>query len=250
MLGKLGKIIRVILIGIAVIAAVVVAAIFESEDGVQYTTTPVTPDWAAIAAWPGIDAADVDARPDPGRTFTAIILDDSGSMGTDIVPARAAVVSALGAMDPDDRVAVIALNAGTILPFAGVARARAELPPLLERVISEGGTPLTGAMVAARDALAQEAAVAGGFGTYRILVTTDGAADDGAALQATVEDIARTTPIQIVTIGVGIRGNHILRRDDLAAFVAIDDVGQLAGALRDAIAEEQTFSAITSFGGG
>ena len=50
--------------------------------------------------------------------------------------------------------------------------------------------------------------------------------------------------------GLGVDTGHILRRDDLAAFVAIDDVGQLAAALRDAIAEEQTFSAITSFGGG
>jgi hypothetical protein len=250
MLRKIGKIVKAMLIGLAVITAVVIVAIFESEEGEQFSAAPVAPDWAAIAAWPGIDAADVEARPDPGRTFTAIILDDSGSMGSDIVPARDAVVAALDAMDPDDRVAVIALNAGEILPFSTVSDAKGTLPALLARVISEGGTPLTGAMIAAREALAREAAVAGGFGTYRILVTTDGAADDSVALQAEVEHIARATPIQIATIGVGIRGGHILRRDDLAAFVAIDDVGQLAAALRDAIAEEQTFSAITSFGGG
>jgi len=250
MLRVIGKVLKWFMIGVAGIVALVAFLLLVPSENETFSNAPVEPDWAAIAAWPGLDAAEAAARPDPGRTFTAIILDDSGSMGADIVPAREAVVAALDAMDPDDRVAVIALNAGVILPFSTVAEAQGTLPRLLASVISEGGTPLTGAMIAAREALAREAAVSGGYGTYRILVTTDGAADDGAALQAEVEHIARATPIQIATIGVGIRGGHILRRDDLAAFVAIDDVGQLAAALRDAIAEEQTFSAITSFGGG
>ena len=237
-------------LGLAAIFAIAIVSVLLDSGEETYSTEPVAPDWEAIAAWPGVEAENVEARPDPNRTFTAIILDDSGSMGDDIVPAREAVVTALGAMDESDRVAVIALNAGTILPFATVSDAKADLPRLLAPVISEGGTPLTAAMQAARAALVAEAAVAGGFGTYRILVTTDGVADDSQALQREVEDIARTTPIQVATIGVGIRGNHILRRDDLAAFVAIDDVGQLADALRDAIAEEQTFTAITAFGGG
>ncbi|MEM1429942.1 MAG: vWA domain-containing protein [Pseudomonadota bacterium] len=250
MLRVIGRVVKWFIFGVAGIIVLVIFAIIFSEEDVQFSAEPVEPDWAAIAAWPGIDAEDVDARPDPGRAYTAIILDDSGSMGSDIVPAREAVIASLDAMGTEDRVAVIALNAGVILPFTRVYDAQATLPALLEPVISEGGTPLTGALAAARTGLAQEAAVAGGFGTYRILVTTDGAADDAMALQAEVEEIARVTPIQIATIGVGISGNHILRRNDLAAFVGIDDVAQLAAALRDAIAEEQTFSAITSFGDG
>ncbi|MEM9708730.1 MAG: VWA domain-containing protein [Pseudomonadota bacterium] len=231
-----------------VIALVVYAAISnQGQEVVVEESVPIDPDWAAIDAWPGLEAGDVDAQPNPNRTFTAIVLDDSGSMGGDIVPAREAVVAALDEMAPEDRVAVIALNTGVILPFTAVADALPALVDNLRRVESSGGTPLTSAVNAARGALAQEAAVAGGFGTYRILVTTDGEADDSRALRAEIEDIARTTPIQVATIGVGIRGDHILRRPDLAAFVAIDNIEQLAGALRDAIAEEQDFSAITSF---
>ena len=139
------------------------------------------------------------------------------------------------------------LNTGLILPLSSVSDARTALPPRVAQVRSDGGTPLTAAMQASRRALEQEAARTGGFGTYRILVTTDGEASNADSLQAEIEDIARTTPIQVATIGVGIGGNHILRRPDLASFVAIDNVGELAAALRAAIAEEQSFSAITTF---
>ena len=209
---------------------------------------PVQPNWETIAAWPPDQAQTVDAVPDPNRNFTAIVLDDSGSMGDEIGDAKTAVVSALSEMAPKDRLTVIGLNSREIIPFMTVEEAQGVLPGRLADVISDGGTPLTRAVQASRQALAQEAAVAGGFGTYRILVTTDGQAADAVALEVEIEDIAANTPIQVATIGVGIKGGHVLRRSDLAAFVAIDNVGQLADALRSAIAEEQSFSAITSFG--
>ncbi|MDJ1006408.1 MAG: vWA domain-containing protein [Paracoccaceae bacterium] len=233
------------------IAAFIAVAIFNEAPGRRETArAPVVPDWAAIASWPSFEASTVEATPDPGRTFTVIVLDDSGSMGSDIEPAKTAVVAALDAMEPADRVAVIGLNTGEILPFLDVREARGVLAGRLAPVVSDGGTPLTAAVRASRVALEAQASVAGGFGTYRILITTDGAADAEDALEAEIEDLARTTPIQVATIGVGIRGDHILRRPDLATFVEIDNVGELATALRDAIAEEQTFSAITTFEGG
>lgn len=235
-------------IALAVAGLIAVSLVGEApERASDVALEPVVPDWAAIAAWPTFEAPTVEATPDPGRTFTAIVLDDSGSMEGDIEPAKAAVVAALDAMEPTDRVAVFALNTGEILPFTTVAEARSALPRLLAPVASDGSTPLTGAVNASRAALEAEAAVTGGFGTYRILVTTDGRADDEASLAGAVEDLARTTPIQIATVGVGIRGDNVLRRPDLGAFVDIDNVGELEAALRDAIAEEQSFTAITAF---
>ena len=49
---------------------------------------PIEPDWTAISDWPGSVADEVEAQPDPNRVFTAIVLDDSGSMGGDIEPAN------------------------------------------------------------------------------------------------------------------------------------------------------------------
>ncbi|MDP5085426.1 MAG: VWA domain-containing protein [Yoonia sp.] len=232
--------------GLIVLYAIGQFTQFGSND--EAANTPVMPNWAAIASWPGIDAAEVEALPDPNRVYTAIVLDDSGSMGQDMEAAKTAVLASLEAMKDTDAVAVIALNDGLILPFMAVADARTALPAPLSRVFSDGSTPLTRALKTARQGLAEEAAKVGGFGTYRILVTTDGVADNGDLLRAEIEDIARQTPIQIATIGVGLTGQHVLRRPDLAAFVSVSDVSGLADALRTAIAEEQVFSAITSFG--
>lgn len=208
---------------------------------------PVTPNWASIAAWPATDSDTVDASPDPNRRITAIVLDDSGSMGDDIVPAKLAVVQSVAAMNPDDRVAVIALNAGVILPFTTVSDAEAPLRDALIPVISDGRTPLTSAVASAKQLLEDEAAMARSFGTYRVIVTTDGAADDGEALIALVEHLAETTPIQIATIGIGIEGGHVLRRDDLGSFVDVSNIDALQAALQDAVAENTSFDAVTSF---
>lgn len=207
----------------------------------------IEPDWPTIAAWPESAAEAADAAPDPERQINAIVFDDSRSMGSDIIPAKEAVVEALDAMAPADRVAVLTLNNGLILPFMDVAEAKIALPPALAGIASEGGTPLTGAVHEARELLSDEAAQARAFGTYRIIVTTDGEADDGDSLSREVEDIARKTPIQIATIGIGIGDDHVLSRPALTTFVTVDSTNQLGAALKKAVAESRQYQAITDF---
>lgn len=105
--------------------AVIAGGVFLSESDVSVgfsEAEPVQPNWAAITAWPTLQVDMIEAQPDPNRQITAIVLDDSGSMEDDIDAAKAAVIGALGAMEASDRIAVIGLNAGTILPFSTVAR--------------------------------------------------------------------------------------------------------------------------------
>mgnify|MGYP001795404218 FL=1 len=242
-MAKWGNAVLIFAGGVAVMSFV------GTEFGSIMGPEPVAPDWEAISAWPGQEAENVEAAPDPTRVFTAIVLDDSGSMSEDMQAARLAVAAAVETMAPEDFVSIVALNKGLVLPFMPVEEARPQLRAILADVVSQGSTPLTGAVSTARRVLGEEAARAGGFGTYRILVTTDGQADDNATLRLAIEDLARTTPIQIATIGVGISGSHVLNRSDLGTFVAIDDVSDLEQALQSAVAEQTTFSAITSFGG-
>jgi hypothetical protein len=102
------------------IAGVGYLALTEAPQGDLQSNADITPDWAAISAWPAQDADQTEAMPDPNRQITAIVLDDSGSMGSDIEPAKAAIMAALESMQPDDRVAVVALNHGTIHRFSTV----------------------------------------------------------------------------------------------------------------------------------
>ena len=72
---------------IAVVVVAVGFSIFREanqEDPRIVEREPVKPNWAAITAWPTLQADIVEAQPDPNRRVTAIVLDDSGSMGNDI----------------------------------------------------------------------------------------------------------------------------------------------------------------------
>ena len=238
------------LVPIAVAALIAVSIWQESnyDDPRRVEHDPVAPNWAAIASWPTLQTEVVEAQPDPNRRVTAIVLDDSGSMGNDIEAAKAAVSGALAAMADDDRVAVLALNYGTVLPFTTVEDARGRLQARLVPVESDGGTPLTQSVLDAQQILEQEAAIARGFGTFRLIVTTDGQANDDLALDTAIQSLAEGTPIQITTIGIGISGDHVLRRKDLGAFVDVENVDALKDALRAAVAENTDFTAITDFG--
>lgn len=234
-----------------IIGAVVLGLIFWDAVGVEQALipeAPVEPDWAAIAAWPTVEAPEVEAAPDPNRQITAIVLDDSGSMGAQMEVAKQAVVGALDMMDAQDRVAVVALNRGIVLDFVSVEDARGLLPERIRPVRSDGSTPLTQAIQTAQGLLAAEGARARAFGTYRIIVTTDGVADEPGDLRAEIEEIARVTPIQVATIGIDVDGNHVLRRPAIASFVDISNASALGEALTKAIAESQDFSTVTSFG--
>ena len=222
-----------------------------SEPGTYTPATDMgTVDWEALAAWPPlIEVPDVEAVPDPDRIFTMIVLDDSGSMGSDLEQAKAAVLEAVRMMDPNDRVDVLALNAGLVLPFETVEDAADILPGRLSPLRSTGSTPLGPALSAARDLLSEEAARSRSFGTYRIIVTTDGAADDPDLLVREVIETVNKTPVQVATIGIGIGRRHVLNAEGHTSYVAVDDVGKLAQALQAAVAENASFDPITAFEG-
>ena len=102
---------------------------------------------------------------------------------------------------------------------------------------------------AARDLLSEEAARSRSFGTYRIIVTTDGAADDPDLLVREVIETVNKTPVQVATIGIGIGRRHVLNAEGHTSYVAVDDVGKLAQALQAAVAENASFDPITAFEG-
>ncbi len=238
---------RDVLIGTVIAGFVIWTIVSDEVEESMTNASPVAPDWSAIAAWPGGEAEDVLARPDPNQRITVIVLDDSGSMGNDIDAAKVAVLSALDSMAPTDRVAVWALNKGVVLPFANVEMARAPLGTALQQINSHGSTPLTLAVTAAQAMLAEEARRTRGFGTFRLIVTTDGMADDEEALNSAITGLATMTPIQVTTIGIGLSGKHVLRRQDLGGFVDVANVEALGEALQAAVAENTDFEAITNF---
>ena len=209
---------------------------------------PLAPDWPAIAAWPAEDAEGaVEARPDPERATTVIVLDDSSSMRDRMDAAKAAVTEAAALLPETGRLGVLALNAGVVQAPAPAGQVAPALGSALAPIRADGGTPLGPALLAARALLEAEAARQRGFGTYRIIVTTDGAADDADRLARAVAGILTETPIQISTIGIDLGEGHVLNLPGHVSYVGVADVSGLAAALAAAVAENPTFEPITAF---
>lgn len=205
-------------------------------------------DWSAVSAWPAQDKnVAVEAVPNPRARTTVIVLDDSSSMGSQIDPAKEAIVRSLEFFGPDDRVGLLTLNRGVLLDVTDIETARAEIARILAPVISDGSTPLTEALSQGRAMLEAEGRRARGFGSYRLLVATDGEANEPESLFQEVADTVTRTPIQIFTIGIGIGRRHTLNAPGYVGFVSVKNISGLQAALESAIAEQTSFDPVTSF---
>ncbi|MEM9140866.1 MAG: vWA domain-containing protein [Pseudomonadota bacterium] len=209
----------------------------------------LNPNWGAIGSWPPNveDGASAQSNPDPWQVTTLIILDDSGSMADQMDAAKQAVVEAVGQFAPDSRVGVLALNGGMILPVTTAQEAAGMLAAELDPIQAEGRTPLGARLSQAAQLLTSEAQLRRGFGTFRILVTTDGAATDGGIMNDAVANILTTTPIELATIGLGIGEGHALNVPGYTDYVSVGSVSELSNALQAAAAEQTVFQPVTKF---
>ncbi|MEO1492315.1 MAG: vWA domain-containing protein [Pseudomonadota bacterium] len=222
------------------------------DDVTAIDTATLAPDWGAISSWPpvdgiGVEPASAEENPDPWQLTTLILLDDSASMNTRMEAAKQAVIEAVGQLAPESRVGIVALNAGIVLPVTRAGDAARSLPAQLAPIKPSGATPLGARLSEAMGILAAEARQSRGFGVYRILVTTDGAASDGNRMNNAVAEILSTTPIELATIGVGIGEGHALNVPGYTSYVSVSSVDDLASALTAAAAEQTVFQPITQF---
>ncbi|RMF42850.1 MAG: VWA domain-containing protein, partial [Planctomycetota bacterium] len=161
------------------------------------------------------------ARPLLAEQVVVIVLDDSGSMDETmrtergrvrkIDAAKEALRDVVVKLPEDTQVGVLALNTEVdgspwIAPVGPVSRTA--LLRQLDRVDANGGTPLGQAMKEAADALLQlrEKQV---YGLYRLLIVTDGEANDQHLVDGYLPDILGRG-IVVDVIGVDMRGDHSL----------------------------------------
>ena len=222
-------------------------AVFMDNRPIARAPVTITPDWATIALWPGLESPTATAEPDAARETTILVFDDSGSMSDEINDAKAAVLGLAARLPETTHLGAVALNKGVLIEPMPAKEAVIELEQALQRVYADGSTPLTEAVAAAYEMIRQAAADQRGFGNYRIIVTTDGAANDEDTLLAEVTNILSNSPVQIATIGLGIGRGHPLNLEDETQYIAIDSVAEMAGALETVSAEQTTFDPITQF---
>jgi len=166
-----------------------------------------------------------------------ILLDSSGSMeGKKIRDAREAVKTAIDSI-PD------ATNVGLLVFPEDKTRWTYPLGPLrkpafknaVSRVKAGGGTPLGAYMKVAADALLASRQKQHGYGTYRLLVITDGQAQDTNLVNRYTPDIL-SRGIRVDCIGVEMDSDHILATK-VHSYSNVKDSAVLKGAISDVLAE-------------
>ena len=174
-----------------------------------------------------------------------IVLDDSGSMGESmrsnrrtrkIDAAKAALRTVLEQLPEDAQVGVIALNGpgdGWLLPLSQVDRSN--IASVLGRIRAQGGTQLGKAMKVAADTLL-DARTRQRYGTYKLLIVTDGEANDPELVDKYLPDIVARGLI-VDVIGVDMSGNHSLSTK-VQTYRRADDPSSLTQAISEVVLGE------------
>ena len=155
--------------------------------------------------------------------YVVVVLDDSGSMDDSmrtasgqrvrrIEAAKSALVSVLSKLPENTQVGILALNsevAGSnwIVPFGPVVDS-SELVNNVTKLRAQGGTPLGAYLKKASDRLL-EARGQAVYGNFRLLIVTDGEANDGKLVDAYLPEIL-ARGLMVDVIGVDMESDHSL----------------------------------------
>jgi uncharacterized protein YegL len=180
--------------------------------------------------------------------YVVIVVDDSGSMsekmkrsGTRrIVAAKSALAKVIEQIPSETRLGVLLLNGARqsnhwLIPLGPVATQDALVA--IQKLEPKGGTPLGEAMRLAADELLSVRSK-NLYGTYRLIVVTDGEASDQVLLEQYLPDILSRGLI-VDAIGVDMRGDHSLATR-VHSYRRADDQTALADAIVEILAENNT----------
>lgn len=182
-----------------------------------------------------------------------VVLDDSGSMNSPMRGessqkmdvAKTALLKVLSDIPDGAEVGVLALNSSAnqsnwIVPLGPVDRE--SIKNQIARIRAEGSTPLGDAMKTAADALlaAREKNV---YGTYRLLIVTDGEASDQILVDKYLPEI-NSRGLTTDVIGVDMNGQHSLARQ-VNTYRRANDPETLVQAIAQVFAETSSQDANT-----
>lgn len=182
--------------------------------------------------------------PASAQQAVVVVLDDSGSMGESMPggpqkmkAAKQALLAVLDDLPDDAEVGVYALNSrgregSWIVPFGPADPA--QYRPQIEAIRDGGGTPLGAALKEAAERLMEKRRQQV-YGTYRLLVVTDGEATDQYQLDRYLPDL-RGRGLLLDVIGVAMDGEHSLA-SAANTYRRADDPASLQQALAEVFAE-------------
>ena len=178
-----------------------------------------------------------------------VVLDDSGSMGdrmrrqsgvTRMQAAKQALNTVLASLDTSAQVGIVRLNGDPswVVPMGAVDFDRTR--DAIARIVPKGGTPLGAFMKVGADALL-EARARDHYGTYRLLLVTDGEAGDARVVRRYLPDVL-SRGITVDVIGVDMASDHSLATQ-VHSYRRADDPDSLTAAIQEVFAETRAADA-------
>ena len=113
----------------------------------------------------------------------------------------------------------------------------AEVKQEVQKIRANGGTPLLGAMRIAYSAMTKQAQMQLGYGSYHMVVVTDGEANSGQDPSELVDELLHESPITLHTIGFCIGDGHSLNRPAKIDYRAANNPAELQAGLQSVLAE-------------
>jgi uncharacterized protein YegL len=168
-----------------------------------------------------------------------VLLDTSGSMqegmGGGVIKMRAAQEALVNVLDkvPESTNIGVLTFAGWAFELAPVTERKAELIARIRATTPSGGTPLAQYTKIAGDSLLNTRERNRGYGTYKLLIVTDGESSDNGLMEY-VGDLNRRGVV-VETIGVKMKGDHALSTK--TKYMRADDPNSLKAAVGTVFAE-------------
>jgi hypothetical protein len=179
-----------------------------------------------------------------------LVLDGSGSMAKQGCSgersknevARDAVIDWAASVPEDANLGLVVFdrNGFSIRLPLGLGN-RPQFKNEVRKVVPDRSTPLAAALEIAQSMLIDQARTQLGYGEYTVVIVTDGAADDIAALENNVNRVLATSPVVIHTIGFCIAADHSLNRAGRTTYRAANNPAELRKGLQEVLAESDSF---------
>jgi hypothetical protein len=233
-------------------AAVQVPATPASNAGglTPYGLSGVRDDWPDMA-----NLGDLNLQDKLAKNYY-VILDDSGSMKSDICATGhdsrlSAAIDALAAfaegLPPRAHLGVMSFDGGRFTELLPLGKHPPQaIDGLAQRMTVGGNTPLSTAITQGYEALRRQASLQLGYGEYHLVVITDGEASKGEYPDQIVKRIVTDSPVDLHTIGFCIGSQHVLNQPRYISYQAADNVQALRSGLQDVLAEAPVFT-VSSF---
>ena len=211
-------------------------------------------------SWPSANNGDkTDFDADMLRDNVMVVLDMSGSMGggdcsgdfyDKSSAAKATLSEWLKTVPGDSNLGLVAFVSGNTKVYVDLAAGNRDLfMQQVKKFTPDGGTPLYDAVTLAHDELEEQALTQNGFGTYKMVVITDGEHSVGQNPNSAVNKILDNAqnPVEIHTIGFCIE-DSALNQPGRTEYQSAKNPEQLKQGLDSVLSEATTFNGPESFG--